>query len=113
MTKNRRIISIATKGNKVFAADTSDTERTVVSITMKTSPIAGVCTEVVSYIVKFAPDMVMPQANLGAKKNAWVVIPGSSVSYIEYEEAVDGAEEKPIELRIAPDTIDFAGESNG
>jgi hypothetical protein len=104
MAKKREIICIGTDDKRIFRVGGVDAGRITRAIVMKTTPMANVYTEIVSYVVTFL------KTESEEKSECYAVIPHKNVTYVEFIEVeIEKKEEKPLELRIAA----AAGESDG
>lgn len=96
----REIVCLIADDKRIFRTGDLDTGRVVKSITLRTSPIASVFTDTLSYVVKM---------EAVSKKVYHAIIPQKNVCYLEYVDVEMEKEEKPLELHAAAS----AGEPNG
>jgi len=91
----REIICLISDDKRIFKVGAVDSGRITKSIVLRTTPIANVSTELVSYMVKMESE---------TKKTHHAVIPQRNVCYLEYVDVEMEKEEKPLELHAAAST---------
>lgn len=95
------IVSDGTGATREFVVGQLDNGRKIVSITLRTMPIASAFLEPASYVVRMESTI--------EKRTSFGLVPPKHVLYLEFIDTEKEKEEKPLELRVAA----AAGDSNG